>query len=446
MISTKVWREIFTPLALHAIVILYFRKMKSYIFLLSLLFIVGLWGCDLLNFNPGPTPVGQITPTDNPPTKAEGKSLFESKCQSCHGANGLGASVYPVSIRDLVNTYSTVHNGKGAMPAFPELTANQVRSIELFLTGTIDGGGGTTQPTTAKALYDANCATCHGDKAQGATSFPSPIYNATAIYTIVHNGRGAMPALPNLSTTQVDSIQTYLVKLRPTVVLSAKQLYDDNCARCHGAAAEGTAAYFDQAIWHQEGITAIVQNGKGTMPAFGLSTVQIDSIQAYLHRLKPANLSGQQVYAAMCQRCHGASGEGTSLGYIVQHPVVGYATYVIRNGRPGTPFTHAMPAYSTAKISATQLTEMLTWLRNQPKPTTGQALYNTYCGNCHGANARGGIVGEGLKGKGSLFLSLTRSGHGGSSYANRISYMPAWSSAEISDADVQLMVQYVNTL
>ena len=413
---------------------------------LALCFVITFWSCDLLNFNPGPKPVGQITPVDNPPTKAEGKTLFESKCQSCHGQDGLGTAIYSISIRDLINTYNTVHNGKGAMPAFPELTANQVKSIELFLAGEIINPNPNPQPTTAKGLYDYNCATCHGDKAQGATSFPSPIYNATNIYPTVHDGKGTMPALPALTQTQVDSIQIHLIRLKPVTILTGKQLYDQNCARCHGNSAEGNPAYFNQAIWHTEGITSIVQNGKGTMPAFGLSTVQIDSIQSYLRTLKPTNLSGQQVYAAMCQNCHGAVGQGTNLGYIIQHPVIGYASYVIRNGRSGKPFSNAMPAYSTTKISATQLSEMLTWLRNQPKPTTGQALYNTYCANCHGANARGGIVGEGIRGEGDEFLSIIRSGHGGTNYSNRGSYMPAWSATEISNADVQLMIQYVNTL
>lgn len=48
--------------------------------------------------------------------------------------------------------------------------------------------------------------------------------------------------------------------------------------------------------------------------------------------------SSVEVFLAVCAACHGSTGEGTERGYELRHPARGYATFVVRTGRPGVGF------------------------------------------------------------------------------------------------------------
>lgn len=234
----------------------------------------------------------------------------------------------------------------------------------------------------------------------------------------------------------------------PTLALG-KTLYSDNCARCHGANAEGGEEW-SRPIAGMQNIADVVKNGRGEMPAFPRVTDnQLSALALFLASLSQPDLStktGKEYYAIECASCHGANGEGTTSGYGIQLPVAGYASWVIRNGRTGTGFPSAMPAYTTAQLSATQLSEIITWLKAMPRPTDGKGLYNTFCANCHGKDARGGVVGESIRTNLNEWTKVIRSGEGGSNYGSRTGYMPSWTSTELSDAEITLMKSYVQTL
>lgn len=157
--------------------------------------------------------------------------------------------------------------------------------------------------------------------------------------------------------------------------------------------------------------------------------------------------SPEVVYAAYCAGCHGADGEGTDQGYQLHQPVTGYATWVVRNGRPGTPFSMAMPAFNEDLIDGATLNSILDWLKGQPKPTDGESLYLTYCGNCHGPTGRGGVVREGLthdaQDEPEEMLAMVRRGSGADRYEARGSYMPSWSQTELTDHEVWLIVDFL---
>jgi|GEM_PF-1920556 len=157
-------------------------------------------------------------------------------------------------------------------------------------------------------------------------------------------------------------------------------------------------------------------------------------------------------FAANCALCHGARGEGVSgKGPEVQHPVRDFATWVIRNGRqnnPGFP-SSAMAAFTTAQLPEATLTAIFDWLSTPalPKPTTGAALYKDYCSNCHGPGGTGGTAGHNAKGESmSKALQMVRGGHGLGSFSSRTSYMPKWSATELTDAEVGLIVSYLDSL
>ena len=160
-------------------------------------------------------------------------------------------------------------------------------------------------------------------------------------------------------------------------------------------------------------------------------------------------VSGIELFLGMCAPCHGAEGEGGPLAYELQHPNRAHATWVVRNGRPGLEFPGSqMAAYSPEVVSDEQLEEIFDYLDSFPQPTTGEALYLDYCGNCHGADPRtGGAVDKDPLDDGpDEILEQVREGDGGTDYGNRGEYMPAFSADRLSDAEVQAIIDWLVSL
>jgi len=158
--------------------------------------------------------------------------------------------------------------------------------------------------------------------------------------------------------------------------------------------------------------------------------------------------TGEQLFGQMCAGCHGAAGEGTALGYELQHVPGGYATWVIRHGREGTEFEDsAMPAFSPEDLSDQSVGEIVEWLNDAPMPTSGEGLYNGFCANCHGQFGLGGVVGHDLlhhiDDGPALYIKHVRSGHNLTDYGNRTGYMPAWTAEELPDSAIELMIDYL---
>lgn len=157
-------------------------------------------------------------------------------------------------------------------------------------------------------------------------------------------------------------------------------------------------------------------------------------------------------YTTTCASCHGTRGEGKAmLGPEIQHPVREYATWVVRNGRTGHPdFPNSVmtPFNETALPKAT-LDGIFDWLSAPalPKPTTGEALFKDFCANCHAADGSGGTAAHGITNAPKSEISeLVRNGHGGTQYSKRTGYMPKWSTTELTDAELDLIYNHLQTL
>lgn len=338
-------------------------------------------GCELIDPNPGPSPLtgsggsssGTTPAADSTPATVErGADLFAQLCARCHGDDASGSPVWPASIQGKIGIHDIVRNGRRAMPGFPTLSDSAIASLEMFLNSfNVDNGN-----KSGQELFAFYCASCHGDEGLGTNVFPGSIQGYNPIHPLVRNGRGEMLPI-NIPDSLIVRIQEYL------------------------------------------------------------NTYQVDY----------STLSGVDYYGRVCAGCHGSAGEGTTRGPEIRNPVTGYARYVVRAGRPGVPwFTDAMPAYTTDSLSDTQLNEIIAWLRTAAKPSDGAALYNRFCANCHGRDARGGPVGKSVLGETGEFLEKVREGEGGNNYSRRKDYMPSWSSGEITNAEVQAMISYVRTL
>ena len=155
---------------------------------------------------------------------------------------------------------------------------------------------------------------------------------------------------------------------------------------------------------------------------------------------------GASLFADTCATCHGPDAKGTDKAPQILSPVVGYATYVVRHGRNDMGFPAPMDPFQVADLTDAELTAILAWLDSAPQPTTGQELYVRYCQNCHGANGRTGRVAKNIVREVTNLPSEVRFGHGGTNYAARYDYMPSWTAAQISDADVTALRTYVSGL
>jgi len=117
------------------------------------------------------------------------------------------------------------------MPTFPNFSDPQLQSLLQFLKEensagkaeqTSDKQEATSLPAGAasdprgEALYQKHCAICHGDNREGIQpSFPMLIgvgqrLSKEQITSLIHQGRGRMPAIPKLQSDELDPLMRYL--------------------------------------------------------------------------------------------------------------------------------------------------------------------------------------------------------------------------------------------
>ena len=161
-----------------------------------------------------------------------------------------------------------------------------------------------------------------------------------------------------------------------------------------------------------------------------------------------AEPTGEELFNSLCSVCHGPEGEGSSIAYEIQHPHDEFTRWVVRNGRASVEFANqAMPAFPTELLTDAELDLIIQYLDGIAQPTTDEDLYLDYCRNCHGADAGGGVVGKELMNSPIQdFIENTRQGRGGSNYGARNLFMPARTAAELSDAEIQAIFDYVQSL
>ena len=162
-----------------------------------------------------------------------------------------------------------------------------------------------------------------------------------------------------------------------------------------------------------------------------------------------SDVSGEEFFLSVCAACHGTDGEGTPLGYEIQHPVRDYSTWVVRHGRPaGNPELpgSVMVAYEPGTLPDATLEEIWDYLDTYPQPTTGEALYMDYCRNCHGEDAAGGITGVDIRPELGEIFEKVREGENVGAWSNRPEAMPAFDESRLTDAEIQLIADHVATL
>ncbi|TEU15615.1 MAG: c-type cytochrome, partial [Anaerolineales bacterium] len=206
-------------------------------------------------------------------------------------------------------------------------------------------------------------------------------------------------------------------EFRLRTVAQGRELYDENCALCHGAEGQGIPqigsalnsknllAAMDDTALHD-----VTRDGRPNtaMPAFGeehggpLEEHQVDQLTAFIRNwestapvLPPGPQAGRservaagaELYSATCAVCHGESGQGgigralNSEDYLTAFDDA-YLEEAIASGRP----RQGMPTWGKV-LSPSQIEDLVIFMRDWEE---GGPLYAQYCGFCHGVLGQGG--------------------------------------------------------
>jgi mono/diheme cytochrome c family protein len=203
-----------------------------------------------------------------------GAQEYAAHCAICHGdqREGILPGFPPlIGVRRQLSDaqiIAIVHNGKGRMPAFPSLGERDLASLLEFLStndlpaaaAAAAGQGtaapaGSTQLDAGKALFERNCAFCHGRDATGGESGPdltrSKIVladvNGDQISQVVRNGRpGGMPAF-NFSGPEILSLATFIHAEQTIARTSAGERKGVDVSDLQTGNAEAGKVYFNGA-------------------------------------------------------------------------------------------------------------------------------------------------------------------------------------------------------
>ncbi|BAK68512.1 cytochrome c oxidase cbb3-type subunit III [Sphingobium sp. SYK-6] len=190
-----------------------------------------------------------VTPIEQLPAKPElmnaavqgGAAAFRTHCVQCHGSGASGSKGYPnlndddwLWGGDLKTLEYTITHGirnpdeaetrNSLMPAFGHdgiLTAPQVQDTVSFVRVISGHEKQSASSRRGAALFEANCAVCHGPQGKGMREFGAPnltdgiwLYGGdreTLTQTINNSRRGVMPAWRgHLSPTTIKMLAAYV--------------------------------------------------------------------------------------------------------------------------------------------------------------------------------------------------------------------------------------------
>jgi mono/diheme cytochrome c family protein len=243
------------------------RSIRPLLFGFLALLSFALSGCNAFSLAADVTPPpGYVTPSAPldqpvaastvfpllPPDPAAGKVVFDSKCEPCHGATGLGdgskAGNLPerppliggseLALRSRpADWFAIVSEGnlEKFMPGFKSSLDDHQRWDVIAYVLTLSHTPADLE--TGKTLYDAQCAVCHGQNGQGdgsqaaGKSIPDwskqdrlAKLSGQEIAAVIASGRGSMPAFGTLNQDERLALAVYVRQL--TFASSTRQTAD----------------------------------------------------------------------------------------------------------------------------------------------------------------------------------------------------------------------------
>jgi len=167
--------------------------------------------------------------TENKPARSTGERTYHNQCSICHNDDRAGSPPTYPSLVDVgkrltpAEIEATIAQGKGRMPAFPNLQGDYLRALIKFVSSDDESkaeaktpDATSDSPLTGAGLYQSKCAGCHGQQREGTPSaFPALLdvekrLSIQEIQDRITHGKGQMPSFPGLTGAQVGSLVTFL--------------------------------------------------------------------------------------------------------------------------------------------------------------------------------------------------------------------------------------------
>ena len=166
--------------------------------------------------------------TENKPARSTGERTYHNQCSICHNDDRKGSPpTYPSLIdvgKRLTSSEieSTVTQGKGRMPAFPNLQGDYLQALIKYVSSDDASKAEAAPEATSDAtlsgasLYQAKCAGCHGQQREGKPSASPALVDVEKRLSIqeiqdrITHGKGQMPSFSGLTAAQVGSLVTFL--------------------------------------------------------------------------------------------------------------------------------------------------------------------------------------------------------------------------------------------
>lgn len=320
-----------------------------------------------------------------------GEGLFSGMCAACHGKEGKGGIGVRLNGENIVPAmsteflYKTITQGRPAtaMPAWPQLNADQIAGLITFMRSWQDESkftlakapvlGTLGNENKGRNHYALACASCHGSVGEGGVGprLTNAAFLATAsndvLYEWIAHGRTGTP------------MEGFLKSEQGIVELTSKEIMDV-IAFLRFQGARETAP--------------LVQTGLGD-PVFG-----------------------KQFYDGSCASCHGYDGEGASAPQL-RNPTFlksasdGFLQATIAMGRDGTAMLPMIHGYQgLGQLDPNNIYDIIAYMRLWQKEdrweahrpvaeqsaraiSKGKEYYSQYCSGCHGPNGLGSADGQG---------------------------------------------------
>lgn len=169
--------------------------------------------------------------TENKPARSTGERTYHNQCSICHNDDRMGSPPTYPSLVDVGKRLSaseiesTITQGKGRMPAFPNLQGEYLRGLIQFVSSNDESKAkanatatevASDGPSTGAGLYQSKCAGCHGQQREGKPSaYPTLVdvekrLSTEEIQDRITHGKGQMPPFSALTAAQVSSLVMYL--------------------------------------------------------------------------------------------------------------------------------------------------------------------------------------------------------------------------------------------
>jgi mono/diheme cytochrome c family protein len=266
---------------------------------------------------------------DESDTPMSGSENFAAFCSACHGAGGEGRNYGNLDVRfpsigfaDFLNVASddfirkTLETGRPGrrMPALGAAGAalsaadvdeviGHLRSLQPLPPSREALAAATSRADVGAAIYQADCAVCHGDNGEGNRLGP-PLTRpraADGLYDsiVIGRGRTGMPAYNGYDAQSLRSLIDHIGRL-PQVAgavsgwtmgagdpARGRTVYAAICAGCHGGSGQGgTGPALANAGFRAAAdlpfVAATVVRGRGgtPMPAFGKASVDFPALSS----------------------------------------------------------------------------------------------------------------------------------------------------------------------